>query len=211
MEELKRLRTERGWSQQKLADVSGVNKATINQVEQGKRSPSIQTLENLARAMGAEVGDFFPKAQASLLDLAGERRESKLPDVADMLLRFGEMLLLQWEAELPDRAEADDDEWLANIVVLWRMFGLINYGVLDELGPGGIRDMGVVRPIHGHERSRPQDKRHHPGAQRQRYGAGRVVVGDPAEDRMKAIRKAGAPTAPARSNGPQPLRKDPLT
>lgn len=140
MEELKRLRTERGWSQQKLADASGVNKATINQVEQGKRSPSIQTLESLARAMGAEVGDFFPKAQASLLDFPGERRESKLPDVADMLLRLGEMLLLSWEAELPARAQADDNEWLANIVVQWRMFGLINYGVLDELGAEGLRD-----------------------------------------------------------------------
>ena len=140
MEELKRLRTERGWSQQKLADASGVNKATINQVEQGKRSPSIQTLESLARAMGTEVGDFFPKAQASLLDFVGERRKSKLPETADMLLRFGKMLLLTWEAELPARARADDDEWLANIAVLWRTFGLINYGVLDELGAGGLRD-----------------------------------------------------------------------
>lgn len=66
MQELKRLRNNLGWSQQRLADESGVNKATINQVEQGKRSPSIGTLESLARAMGAEVGDFFPKAQAPL-------------------------------------------------------------------------------------------------------------------------------------------------
>lgn len=66
MEELKRLRNELGWSQQRLADESGVNKATINQVEQGKRSPSIATLESLARAMGAEIADFFPKAQAPL-------------------------------------------------------------------------------------------------------------------------------------------------
>jgi putative transcriptional regulator len=66
MQELKRIRNELGWSQQRLADESGVNKATINQVEQGKRSPSIPTLESLARAMSVEVGDFFPKVQAPL-------------------------------------------------------------------------------------------------------------------------------------------------
>ncbi len=72
--------------------------------------------------------------------LADERRESKLPEVADLLLGFGETLLLTWEAELPDRARADDAEWLADITVLWRGFGLINYGVLEELGAEGVRD-----------------------------------------------------------------------
>jgi transcriptional regulator with XRE-family HTH domain len=140
MRELTRIRQERNLSQQRLADASRVNKATINQIERGRRSPNVETLEKLAAALGVEVGELFPKGQASLLDFAGERRKSKLPETADMLLLFGEMLLRTWEAELPDRANADD-EWLANIVVLWRMFGLINYGVLDELGPGGIRDM----------------------------------------------------------------------
>ncbi len=66
MQELKRLRKERDWSQQRLADESGVDRATINQVEGGRRSPTIETLEKLALAMGAEVADFFPKAQAQL-------------------------------------------------------------------------------------------------------------------------------------------------
>ncbi len=66
MEGLKRMREERGWSQQKLADASGVNKATINQIERGRRSPNVETLEKLASALGAEVADFFPKAQAPL-------------------------------------------------------------------------------------------------------------------------------------------------
>jgi transcriptional regulator with XRE-family HTH domain len=66
VEELKRLRTSKGWSQQKLADESGVDRATINQVEGGRRSPTIATLENLAQAMDVEVADFFPKAQSPL-------------------------------------------------------------------------------------------------------------------------------------------------
>jgi transcriptional regulator with XRE-family HTH domain len=66
MEELTRIREDLGWSQQKLADESRVNKATINQIERGRRSPNVETLEKLAGAMGREIGDFFPKAQASL-------------------------------------------------------------------------------------------------------------------------------------------------
>jgi transcriptional regulator with XRE-family HTH domain len=140
MTELTRIRQERNLSQQGLADASGVNKATINQIERGRRSPNVETLEKITAALGVELGDLFPKGQASLLDFVSERRKSKLPETADLLLRFGEMLLRTWESELPARARADDDEWLANIVVLWRTFGLINYGVLDELGAEGLQD-----------------------------------------------------------------------
>lgn len=66
MEELTRIRKEREWSQQQLANESGVNKATINQIERGRRSPNVETLEKLARAMGVEVVDFFPKAEPRL-------------------------------------------------------------------------------------------------------------------------------------------------
>ena len=72
--------------------------------------------------------------------LEDERRGSKLPRVAEMLLNFGEMLLLTWEAELPARASADDDQWLQDIRQMWQAFGLINYGVLEELGADGVRD-----------------------------------------------------------------------
>jgi len=60
--------------------------------------------------------------------------------VAELLLDLGQLLLLTWEAELPQRAEQNDDEWLANIGTMWRAFGLANYGVLAELGAEGIRD-----------------------------------------------------------------------
>ena len=48
MMELTRIRQERGLSQQGLADTSGVNKATINQIERGRRSPNVETLGKLA-------------------------------------------------------------------------------------------------------------------------------------------------------------------
>jgi len=82
MEELTRLRVEQGWSQQRLADESGVNKATINQIERGRRSPNVETLEKLADALGVGVADFFPKAQAPLWsdESAPGRRSSIFPE-----------------------------------------------------------------------------------------------------------------------------------
>jgi len=141
MQELTRIRSEQGWSQQRLAEESGVNKATINQIERGRRSPNVETLEKLAAALSVEVGDFFPKAQAPLPDFDRQRRESRLPDVADNLLVLAKHLLETWTAELPERAQADDDEWLGNIAAAWQVFGEIFYDVAKELGPDGVHDL----------------------------------------------------------------------
>jgi transcriptional regulator with XRE-family HTH domain len=87
LEELTRIREEKGWSQTRLAQESGVDRATINQVEGGRRSPTIATLEVLAATMGAEVADFFPKAQPPLplLEGRGEPLEDFLRLVNDQL------------------------------------------------------------------------------------------------------------------------------
>lgn len=66
MKELKRIRNERGWSQQKLADEAQINKVTLVHIETGKTSPNVDTLDKLALALEVEIGDFFPKAQAQL-------------------------------------------------------------------------------------------------------------------------------------------------
>lgn len=103
MKELKRIRNGLGWSQQRLANESGVNKATINQVEQGKRSPSIPTLESLARAMGAEVGDFFPKVQAPLFEDLVEKSRAIEEEKRERMHEFFE------------RAKALDDDELRRL------------------------------------------------------------------------------------------------
>lgn len=110
MEELTRLRVERGWSQQRLADEAGVNKATINQIERGRRSPNVETLEKLADALGAGVADFFPKAQGSLFENPEQR---PAPSLA-------------WAAYINDLA-TDLEEW---------SFGFHNGGDPAELPEG---------------------------------------------------------------------------
>ncbi len=81
-QEVKRLREARGWVQAKLAVEAGMAPSTVNQIENGKRSPSASSLNKLAGALAVEAADLFPKAQAALPDFEDARRE----DVYDMVL-----------------------------------------------------------------------------------------------------------------------------
>ena len=65
-QEVKRLREARGWTQAKLAVEAGMAPSAVNQIENGKRSPSASSLNKLAEALGVEVADLFPKAEAPL-------------------------------------------------------------------------------------------------------------------------------------------------
>jgi transcriptional regulator with XRE-family HTH domain len=69
------LREARGWIQAKLAVEAGMAPSAVNQIENGKRSPSANSLNKLAGALGVEVADLFPKEQASLPDFGDERRD----------------------------------------------------------------------------------------------------------------------------------------
>ena len=75
--EIRRLREARGWSQAKLAGDTGMGVSGISQIETGARNPSAVSLAKIAGALGVEVGDLFPKAQAPLPDLEDERREDR--------------------------------------------------------------------------------------------------------------------------------------
>jgi transcriptional regulator with XRE-family HTH domain len=64
---LREWRDRRGKSLYTLAEMSGVHFVTISRIEQGHLSPTVATLEKLAKALGITVRDFFlverPKAR----------------------------------------------------------------------------------------------------------------------------------------------------
>lgn len=111
MQELTRIRNVRGWSQQKLSDVAKVNKATINQIERGRRSPNVETLEKLAAALGVEIGDLFPKAQVPLPLEDGERASKETAEAQGShratynAEALGRALASQWWEALEDLEE----------------------------------------------------------------------------------------------------------
>lgn len=70
--EIRRIREERGVSQTELSARSGIDRATLSQIETGRRAPTIGTLGRLAEGLGVEAGDLFPKVRPRLFDLPSE-------------------------------------------------------------------------------------------------------------------------------------------
>ena len=56
---LKDLRNEKHFSQEALAELSGVTKSSISQMENDRLSPSINTLRKIARGLDVEIANFF--------------------------------------------------------------------------------------------------------------------------------------------------------
>jgi len=52
-------RTQRGWTQEKLADKSDVGVAHIGFIEQGRRRPTLVTLHKLAHALDLTLEELF--------------------------------------------------------------------------------------------------------------------------------------------------------
>ena len=53
------LRKRTGITQQRLAEVVGVSVETVSRMERGTSFPSINSVENVARALGVELRDLF--------------------------------------------------------------------------------------------------------------------------------------------------------
>ena len=58
-ENIKSLRKKLGWSQEFLAERTGVSAHYITQIEVGKRTPSLDIVEKLALALGVEYKTLF--------------------------------------------------------------------------------------------------------------------------------------------------------
>jgi len=55
---VQKLRLQRGWSQQQLAELSGLNVRTIQRIEKGQE-PSVESLKSLAAVFNVELA--FPQ------------------------------------------------------------------------------------------------------------------------------------------------------
>ncbi len=57
---LRKIREEKGLTQEKLADLAGMHFTYIGQIERGKRNPSLVNLERLAKALRIDAGKLLP-------------------------------------------------------------------------------------------------------------------------------------------------------
>ena len=58
---LKRVRLERGLSQEALANLAGLHRTYIGSVERGERNISIDNIERLAEALSCKVTDLLQR------------------------------------------------------------------------------------------------------------------------------------------------------
>jgi transcriptional regulator with XRE-family HTH domain len=65
--EIQRHRTENGWSQEYLAEVTGLHRTYISQLERGLKSPSVRVINHITNALGLTMSDFF-RAVEEVLD-----------------------------------------------------------------------------------------------------------------------------------------------
>ncbi|MFJ4656017.1 helix-turn-helix domain-containing protein [Nocardia sp. NPDC088792] len=63
---LRGLRGKRGYSREKLHDLSGVPVITIRRIEGGLRAAPVDVLLELCKALGVNAGDFLNAAQAEI-------------------------------------------------------------------------------------------------------------------------------------------------
>jgi transcriptional regulator with XRE-family HTH domain len=60
---LRKVRTEKGLSQEELADRAGLHRTYISQIERGLKSPSLRSLEQIAEALGMSVSELLKKVE----------------------------------------------------------------------------------------------------------------------------------------------------
>lgn len=70
---LRRLRVRRGLAQEALAVDAGIDRTYVSRLERNMENPTVSVLERLAKALNAEIPDFF------LLPAPGEAPPAVLP------------------------------------------------------------------------------------------------------------------------------------
>lgn len=64
---LRRLRTERGWSQERLAEAAGITLNYVGNLERGEQGPSLNILVRLARALETDVPALLAEFNSTII------------------------------------------------------------------------------------------------------------------------------------------------
>jgi transcriptional regulator with XRE-family HTH domain len=111
MEEVRRLRLEKGWNQTELAYHAKLAPSVISLLETGKREPNASTLRKLAGALGVTIPDLFREGGSSKGAAPppsnGERGGKETADALASLLEDQ----VGWGQEVTDELKASTGEF----------------------------------------------------------------------------------------------------
>lgn len=153
---LKRLRTERGLSLEKLAQASGVSRAMLGQVELGQSAPTINVLWKMAHALSVPFSALLATQQepgATVLREATSRRlvsssgafssRALFPSHESRRVEFYELKLGRGQEERADAHAAGTQE---NLVVSQGAVAIELAGQTHELAKGDAIVFDADRP-----------------------------------------------------------------
>lgn len=58
-EKLRKLRKQKGLTQEKLSEMTGIDYSYLNQIEAGKKNPSLKRITKLARVLGVPLEELM--------------------------------------------------------------------------------------------------------------------------------------------------------
>lgn len=56
---VRRMRTDKGWSQEYYADRAGIHRTYVSDIDRGARNPTITLVEKLAKPFGVRAGSLL--------------------------------------------------------------------------------------------------------------------------------------------------------
>lgn len=79
-QKLKTLRKKRGLRQSELADLAGINRSYLSNLENGHSSPTIEVLDRIARGLELSLADILPGGVVKSAMLQGNLAENSAED-----------------------------------------------------------------------------------------------------------------------------------
>ena len=98
LQRITELRTQRGWSEYRLAEYSGVAQSTISSWYQKSYSPSVSSLEKICAAFGISLSQLFAEVSGEPVSLTVE--QCRLLEKWNTLSENGKQALFHLLAEL---------------------------------------------------------------------------------------------------------------
>lgn len=96
---LRSIREEQGFTQKALALKVGLNDQAVRDYEAGRRFPSVETLGQIAEALGVKVADLFESSEAvKVLQMPVSKTIQKLASIPDNIYDLAVQVPLNSEA-----------------------------------------------------------------------------------------------------------------
>ncbi|MEM6320097.1 MAG: helix-turn-helix transcriptional regulator [Bacteroidota bacterium] len=58
-QKIRKLRLDKGWSQEQLSEVTDFHRTYIGMIERGERNPSLKSIERFAKAFDLKINQLF--------------------------------------------------------------------------------------------------------------------------------------------------------